>query len=166
LEIKDSLAFAESANLATVTIPSSLVSFGENPFKGTLYYDNNLDTENLFIINNILLDGRDSEGDVVVPEGVVEIAPYAFHLNKLINIIIFSDSLIVIKNHAFAYSSLNGIVFGTGLTTIGNSAFSFSQLTELSLPEGLKEIGIGVFSSNYSLTYVSMPRKYGQISFF
>lgn len=85
------------------------------------------------------------EGKIVIPDGVVEIAPGAFS-NSCIQEVVFPDSLQKIGMSAFAFCKrLERVDFGRGLKEIGdydnNNCFrSCSKISSLDIPEQVKFI--------------------------
>lgn len=85
------------------------------------------------------------EGKIVIPDGVVEIAPGAFS-NSCIQKVVFPDSLRKIGMSAFAFCKrLERVDFGRGLKEIGdydnNNCFrSCSKISSLDIPEQVKFI--------------------------
>lgn len=85
------------------------------------------------------------EGKIVIPDGVVEIAPGAFS-NSCIQEVVFPDSLRKIGMSAFAFCKrLERVDFGRGLKEIGdydnNNCFrSCSKISSLDIPEQVKFI--------------------------
>lgn len=85
------------------------------------------------------------EGKIVIPDGVVEIAPGAFS-SSCIQEVVFPDSLRKIGMSAFAFCKrLERVDFGHGLKEIGdydnNNCFrSCSKISSLDIPEQVKFI--------------------------
>lgn len=85
------------------------------------------------------------EGKIVIPDGVVEIAPGAFSSSR-IQEVVFPDSLRKIGMSAFAFCKrLERVDFGHGLKEIGdydnNNCFrSCSKISSLDIPEQVKFI--------------------------
>lgn len=85
------------------------------------------------------------EGKIVIPDGVVEIAPGAFS-NSCIQEVVFPDSLRRLGMSAFAFCKrLERVDFGHGLKEIGdydnNNCFrSCSKISSLDIPEQVKFI--------------------------
>lgn len=80
-------------------------------------------------------------GCFTVPEGVVEIAPYAFS-NADINEVILPSTLTKISEYAFyRCSSLPGVTLNEGLQVIGSNAFTGTKITDIFLPKSVQECG-------------------------
>ena len=77
-----------------------------------------------FIVNgDTILEYNGRDKNIVVPEGIREIAPHAFK-NQEIHGIVFPDSLEVIGNYAFENTKLVSVEFGERVKTIGEGAFA------------------------------------------
>ena len=113
-----------------------------------------------FEIDGTILTGYSGEGgDVIIPEGVKEIAAKAFYGNSKITSVSFPDSLEVIGEAAFTgCPRLEKISWAEGLRIIENHAFaSCGRLASLSLPEGLLRIEQSAFSPCGALEEVIFP---------
>ena len=118
-----------------------------------------------FVINNdgVLTSYTGTDADVVIPEGTVEIAPYAFEKNKTIKTVTLPSSLKTIGTRAFYdCSSLVSVKLNEGLVTIGEEAFALAALGEklstgavergtLTIPGTVQNIGEEAF---YNCTYL------------
>ena len=127
-------AFAGTA-LQEVAIPASVTHFGQGIFDGTPWWEALVAEDPLVIFNNIVLDGRSCEGDVVIPDGVTEIGTYAFEC-----------------------SGITSVVIPDSVETIGMDAFSYCEsLTAATIPDHIVELPIGMFCGCISLTSVKLP---------
>ncbi len=80
-------------------------------------------------------------GCFTVPEGVVEIAPYAFS-NADINEVILPSTLTKISEYAFYRCSfLPEVELNDGLRVIGANAFTATRVTDIFLPKSVQECG-------------------------
>ena len=129
---------------------------------------------------------KNTEGKVVIPEGVEIIKQSAFKSCKSITSIVFPDSLRTIEREAFAgCSNLQHVDFGHGIREIGclhitndifygcknlcsviipsqvkcigNDVFNKTGLKTIQLNEGLEEIGTMAFSHCQALTHLALP---------
>lgn len=94
----------------------------------------------------------------VVPDGVVEIAPYAFQGCKTLAEVEFPSRLRTIGACAFSGTALTDVALPSGLETLGDAAFAECEsLTEISLPDGLQTLGAWAFSQCRALRAVALP---------
>ena len=132
---------------------------------------------------------KDNNRDVIIPETanignesfkVKQIGTELFKNMQSIDSVNLPDSVEVIKEYAFAYSSIQNIKFSEnlktieeyafyecknlsqinlpeGLTTLNESAFAFSSVSEVQIPSTLEVIGKSAFHSCKNLTYINIP---------
>lgn len=141
------------ASLTEITLPSSLVGLHQKAFawcpkdmvivhNGRNYsrFDDELYKQfypnDLLIYNNVVRDCWDISGEITVPDGVTEIADYAFSFQKEITKITLPPSVRVIHDGAFN---------------------SCEALTEVVIPEGVEELGALVFDGCKSLKKIALP---------
>lgn len=125
-------AFADCKNLSDIKISSSVKKFGIGTFYDTKWLENKRQENPLVIINNVLIDGRTCESDVItIPDNVTGIACCAFQKNKNITSVIIPDSVKRIEEYAFdRCSNLTNITIPNSVTEIdGMSFYSCDNLT-------------------------------------
>ncbi len=136
----------------------------------------------VYIGDSVFYNGSGSSTieSVTIPEGVVSIGNYAFHLCTSLSSVSIPSSVTSIGKGAFTTctsltsvtlpsgitqiqnlmfekcASLTSINIPSGVTTIGEDAFLDSGLTSVSIPGSVTTIGKGAFSG-CSLTSVSIP---------
>lgn len=113
--------------------------------------------EDFVIEGGILVEYNGTGGNVVIPDGVTEIAPevfYGFFSFSGLKVTL-PDSIRVIGREAFCESPLTSINLPEGLTTIEDMAFAECQLTSVTLPSTLETIGDEAFDNCRSLARVS-----------
>ncbi|MBQ8210486.1 MAG: leucine-rich repeat domain-containing protein [Clostridia bacterium] len=161
-------AFRDCTNLTSISIPASVTSIGTWPFSGcsslskvTISSSNqryssdgcaifNKDKTAIETCCNSTISSYD------IPDGVINIADYAFYnCSKLTNIKI-PDSVTSIGESAFSYClGLSSITISSSVTTIGDGAFSgCSKLTSITLPKSIRTIDSYAFNSTTKLTDV------------
>ena len=160
-------AFLVCSGLKKITIPQNCVTIGEDAFyccsgleeisvaDGNPAFDSRQDCKALIDSksNTLLRGGKNS----VVPDGVTEIAKFAFTYTGITEITI-PDSVIKIGERAFSDCELlKSVVLPANITSIGDDTFRLcSSLETVNLPEGLKTIGNGAFQSS-GLQAVTIP---------
>ena len=178
-------AFSECMALKQITIPASVESIGNGilAWCGKMTEIKVEANSNYFTsIDGVLFDKaaetliaypRAKEADYIVPDGVKEIRPYAFHSVYGLAGITFPDSLLRIGEHAFNQCSglsrtvtvpsgvtviepytfyhckkLEAVALPNGLLTIGRGAFQNSQLADVAIPATVTSIGAEAFSNS------------------
>lgn len=192
-------AFACCSCLTSIAIPASVTeigwgAFGKTMFDCTPWLNAQKKESPLVIVNGILIDARDCEGEVVVPssvtsigdgafrncsevtsvmlpERVTHIGQYAFSTCGRLTDITVPKGVMRIGERAFEYcASLTHVTLSEGVTHIGDGAFwSCSALTSITLPEGLTSIGQGAFGECARLTHITIPEsvvRLGQDAFY
>ena len=106
-------------------------------------------------------------GDLVLPQGVRELEPYAFSACKITSVVL-PDSLEVVPKAAFVQCSLlRSVTFGNRLREIHSEAFmSCNLLTSLPpLPATVRMVGYDALSSRVSyLEFEGAPEAIGSIA--
>ena len=151
-------AFAYRENLISVTIPNSVIEIQDNPF----VHDKNLERIEVYKehpcfadIDGVLFNKENrsllsfpaaSKIDYSIPQGIVEIGPYAFSATPIKRIVL-PDSMKTIGDSAFKFCmNLHDIEISEGVISIGNCAFEgCSGLSQLDLPESITYIGERAF---------------------
>lgn len=120
-----SSAFAGCKSLAEIEIPPSVTYIGDIAFVGTSWLEAQRSKERPFVIvNGILINGSLCTGDVVIPDGVTDIAGNAFYYCTGMTSLTIPDSVTVIRDNAFNYC--------TGLTSV-------------TIPASVREVGMQAF---------------------
>ena len=135
-------AFVNCEKLSDVTIPETLTRFGMMSFEGTAWLDAKRNAlpegENLVVVNNVIIDTVDCEGDVVIPDGIVAISGSGF-ANSRITSVTIPDSLTKIGSHAFyGCNYLKSVTLPESVEYIGDYAFyecSVLYLVTINNPE-------------------------------
>lgn len=138
-------AFENRTDITSIVIPDSVTELYGDPFNGctnlenidkpeslndvfydTLWYKNKQKESPLVVINGILVDAGQSQGDVVIPDTVHTISGDAF--NREDNALVTS------------------ITIPSSVTTINDTAFYLlPNLTTINIPKSVKNIGDEVF---------------------
>ena len=98
------------------------------------------------IVNNILISGTACKGNVVIPDEVTEIAPYAFEQSELASVVI-PEGIREIPFMAFGTcEELTSVTIPDSVTFIDDSAFSScSKLKKITIPPTVRELDYQVF---------------------
>ncbi len=125
-------------------------------FRKTAFLDNLRNSSPLVIISGTVVDGKYCTQDVIIPEGVVSISPYAFAGNDSITSIRFPKSLVAIGDGAFSgCKNIKEINFPSLIKDISRKAFEKCvSLTKVS--GNAQDIGEGAFSYCVSLKNVML----------
>ena len=150
LKLPAGLTFISSADLAHTTVE--------------------LDPENCaFVLEDGMLYSADRtvllhcnagrEGDVVIPDGVTEIAPYAFSRQYGIRSVTVPEGCETVGERAFfCCSALTSVRLPASVREIGDAAFkSCESLASIQLPAGLKTLGDYAFCACEALTALALP---------
>lgn len=146
-----SSAFYGCSGLTSVTIGNSVTNIGSHAFYGcsgltSVNYtgtiaqwcgiDFSSSSSNPTCFSHTLSINGSLLTNLVIPEGVTEIKPYAF----------------------YGCSGLTSVTIGSGVTSIGQSAFrNCSGLTSVIIPDGVTSICSWAFSACSGLTSVTIP---------
>ncbi|MBQ7314650.1 MAG: leucine-rich repeat domain-containing protein [Clostridia bacterium] len=109
---------------------------------------------------NLVIDGTIVK-DVVIPDGITEIKPYAFYYFKNIESVTLGKDVTSIGEWAFYFcNGLKTVEFNEGLLSIEDYAFgACSGLTQIIFPDSLQTIKEGAFSGCSSLASIVLGRK-------
>lgn len=116
------LVFAGCTALEEINIPTSVVDFGEPAFTDTPWLAAKRAEEPLVVVNEILLDAQTASGDIVIPDGVWEIADYAFQGNQAVTSVTVPESV-----GLFGASSLSGCEKLETVSFPENAVIEFEQ---------------------------------------
>ncbi len=158
IEIKDGTyainreAFVDQNVLENITIPDSVERIGKDAFKGTAWYDNQLD--GIVYAGNVLYNVKNANyyTDTKIKAGTVSVAEYAFYNFKYqMKDYVIPASVKYIDDYAYAYVSyVSDLTFESGsvLKEICEGAFCSSVImynSNLQFPDSLEFIDDGAF---------------------
>ena len=148
-------AFRDCNNSNSVTIPSSIVSIGDNAFC-TLGVCECVNLSAVYISDlaaccNISFDNGGSNP--------LNCAKNLYLDNNLLTEVAIPDGVTLISNYAFlGYDKLTSVTIPNSVTTIGYSAFAGCvKLTSVTIPDSVTEIGYSAFYKCNNLTSVTLP---------
>lgn len=124
-------AFNGCENLKNINLLCT--DIGEDAFRNTKFLLDMKKVSELVIVSKIIIYGKETLGDVIIPEGATSIAPFAFAGNLNITSITLPNTLKTIGYSAFyGCKNLKHIYFEHTLKSIGKKSFEKCiSLTEL-----------------------------------
>ncbi len=170
----DESAFANCTSLKEITIPGSVTTFGKEAFKNCsnivdIYYTGtvadwcNIDFNYDYDSNpkrygeNLYVDGKLLEANVVIPDSVSRIRDYTFYNCDGITNITIPDSVAAIGKSAFSgCSGLTSVAIPDSVTSIEQYAFSGCDgLANVVIGKGVTSIQYYTFGNCASLTDIT-----------
>ena len=141
--------------VAQVIIPASVASIDMYCFPGaynltsiTVAEDNpNYTSEDGVLFNKektalIVYPANKADEVYEIPEGVVEIEPYAFGYTKNLKEVVFPETTTTINDFAFYMSSLENFNYTDSIKTVGNYAFAYTDAVKfIEINENTEFIG-------------------------
>ncbi len=152
-------AFYGCTNLENVTINASVNYIGGYAFIGTkwLSAERGKNIQKLVSVNNILIDGIAAKDEVVIPDTITALSPYAFSYNAAMTSLTMT-SITTIPFRAVANCKLLETVSIAGVKDIEFAAFTNSKkLTTVADATSLEHIKAMAFDKCYALTTITLP---------
>ncbi|MGN0630722.1 MAG: leucine-rich repeat protein, partial [Ruminococcus sp.] len=148
-------AFLSCGSLSDISFPENVKYeyIGGAAFHGTPWLKSKRTEGSFVTVNNVLYDGFNAKGDVVIPSGITYICDIAFTGNLTLKSITLSDDTEFAGAFAFSYcTELESINFGRSIRVIGEGAFANCEsLRKIILPQSVERIDPGAFSYTPSL---------------
>lgn len=178
----DDYAFAETKELVSITLPSSLETIGEKAFWGsglnritipmgkltgigTSVFSGCWYLQSVALPSTVKKIGDDAfsycyELQTISMPGVVSIGKYAFKNCNALTEIVLPEPLKYIRNEAFSQcDNLQKVTCGNNLLSIGEFAFTqCPELVTIELPESLREMQKGAFQQS-GIHHIKIPNK-------
>ena len=129
VEIIGTEAFKDCTGLKGVYIKDlakwCAIEFGNYQYQGSNWQTDDKESNPLIFAKNLYLNNELIE-DMVIPDGVETIQPYAFWGAQNITSLVIPNTVTTISNNAFWYcTNLRSITIPNSVKTIGNRAFGF-----------------------------------------
>lgn len=141
-------AFENCESLADITLPDSILMICNDVFLNTAYYNNEDNWENgvLYIGSCLIAANDDVPSKYNVKDGTTYIAEFAFAGNSGLTELTVPDSVVCIGCFAFHLCEyLESVKLGSGLKYLDMSAFEkCTALADVTIGDGLTYIGIDV----------------------
>ena len=157
VKIIPSYAFRDCTGLTNITIPDSVTSIGGGAFDNTLWYDDQPD--GLVYAGKVAYTYKGtmpSNTSIVLEEGTLGIADYAFEGCTGLTSITIPDSVTSIGSSAFlGCTGLTSVTIGGSVTSIGSTAFyGCKGLTSITIPNSVTSIDSYAFFYCTGLTSI------------
>ncbi len=187
-----SAAFANNANLESVTLPNGITRVGSNMFYRCTNLKNITLPDTVTVIGNHAFYECTSLTDITLPDSVVDTEGQLFagcinletvvlsknltatgvsnfiRCNKLKNVNL-PESLTSISNNSFMYTNIENIVLHNGITSIGTKAFaSCENLIAITIPTSVTTIATTAFLNSPNLIdiyYEGTKEQWNSINF-
>lgn len=128
-------AFYNCFALEEITIPASVSKIGNYAFYGTAWYSYN--SQDFFVVNNILLKCSSAETKISIPTNVVAICGGAFE-NEYTEEITVPASITKVTEYAFSGCvSLRTVKFNGTISEIESRAFNGCKALKITIPAGV-----------------------------
>ncbi|MBD5272473.1 MAG: leucine-rich repeat domain-containing protein [Bacteroides sp.] len=154
--------FSNCTNLQQITFPSFSTYLGmsyENP-QWDLTYKNNA----TIYIGSQELSEFMNQPDIVIPEGLTKIPPYAFYRSETLQSIDIPSTVVSIGEYAFGdCTNLNALNIPDSVEDLGENTFAGSGISNIKLPINMTEIPAGTFSNCSNLKSIILPASVNKI---
>lgn len=155
-----SRAFENCSNLVEIEIPKTVKYIGSNAFHNTAWLDFKKFTQDMIVVNGIVVDATTLTGDIVLSEDIVGIAGEAFAGSGITSIEI-PDTVTYIGENAFAETpwleserGKNPLVVVNGILIDGKKAKG-----KVEIPENVAVVADLAFSNNMEIESIVFPQR-------
>ncbi len=151
-------AFADSPELRTISIPSSVTMIGHNAFRYCTGLRSITIPDNVTSIGDAAFEGCSGLTSVTIGNAVTSIGDAAFRDCTGLTNVTIPNSVTSIGSWAFADCvGLTTLTIGNSLTTIGYAAFAYcSGLTTVAIPDSVTLMSSGAFAGCVRLASFSV----------
>lgn len=151
--------FSNCANLASVSLSSSVTQIGNNAFKNCVNLTSITIPASVTSIGSNAFEGCSGLTSIIVPDPVTTLGTAAFLNCTGLTTAVIGNSVGTMPQNCFkGCTSLTSVSLGSGVTSIAGSAFQgCSSLTDIAIPEGVTTIGWSAFYNCSSLATVTLP---------
>ena len=94
-------AFNGCTNLSEINIPSTVETIQGKAFLDTPWLEQMKTNSPMVVVNDILIDGTQCSGNIIIPDHVTKISGFAFKGNENLFTVTLSKQLVSIDNYAF-----------------------------------------------------------------
>ena len=137
----DSISIPSSITVIDTICPNKLETVYASSLEAFLGITYQLVTNKGVFSGAELYIGDTQITDIVIPDSITEIKPYAFYGIAGLESVTIPDTVTTIGNRAFADTAVSVVVMSKKIESIGAYAFSNTALTKITLPDSLTEIG-------------------------
>lgn len=156
-------AFSRSG-LKEVNMLSTNAMIDEYAFENTIWLIEQREKSPMVILAHSLINGTECTGDVVIPDTVTYISPFAFEESSITSITL-PDTIKTIPMYAFYYcEDLVRVELPDSITKIDYFAFcGCSSLESIEIPDSVTKIDNGAFSACSSLKDIKLSSNISEI---
>ena len=135
--------FSASQAYSSVSLPSTLISIGEEAFSG-------VQSNHTYVTKNFTT--------ITIPVSVKTIGKRAFYMQKYLKSVNIYGTNLTIEQYAFSSCGITTLNLNPGVKTIEENAFRSNSITNIVIPDTVTSIGQNAFSANSELTSVTIGR--------
>jgi hypothetical protein len=144
--------------LTSISLPSGLISLGNNAFDGAAALTSIVIPEGVTSLGENAFKDATALKSVTIPSTVTSIGEGTFSSATALTSVTIPSGVTSIGNYAFSgTAALTSIAIPSSVTSIGDGSFSNTALTSVTVPLGVTSIGAESFSGNPALTSVAIP---------
>lgn len=156
-------AFSNCINLKDINLSSEIKTVENSAFGETswLAEQQKISENGLVIHNNVIIDAKNVQGDLIIPNGVTYFSDYLFKENDKLTSVYIPNSMTSLGYYAFYNcKNLTEVIFeeNSKLTSLGNRTFEgCSNLSNIEIPNTVTLLNDCTFLSCTSLKNIRIP---------